>query len=178
MKPLQPCDQSPQSRFTAIAKHFSVDFSGAAKIAAEVARMLALAAAVICGGVLAGCTIPSDCGDLDYPTYGGAWQRTRRDSGRVGSLFDPAGARTATLSPRELPETEGPETEGQGRSAKDSILSAPPDAIRGPVDGTKAEDDPLRQPSPSDRTNPDRLRELKLDDINIQRGSPLPPDLN
>jgi len=123
--------------------------------------------------MIAGCTIPSDCGDLDYPTYGGAWQRTRRDSGRVGSVFDPAGARTATLSPRELPETDG-----ETRSARDSILSSPPDTLPSPADAPKADNDPLRQPSPSDRTDPSKLRDLQLDDINIQRGSPSPPDLN
>lgn len=38
-----------------------------------------------------GCTICADC-DLDsYNAYGGRWQRTDRDAGRVGSLFHPAG---------------------------------------------------------------------------------------
>jgi hypothetical protein len=173
MKPLQPCDQPSRSDFATFAERLSGNFTGAAKGVAEVARMMALAAVVVCGGMLAGCTIPSDCGDLDYPTYGGAWQRTRRDSGRVGSVFDPAGARTATLSPRELPETDG-----QTRSARDSILSTPPDTMRDPGDQRRGDDDPLRQPSPSDRPNPDRLRDLQLDDINIQRGTPIPPDLN
>lgn len=173
MKPLLPCDQPTRSRFTTFAQRLSDFFTGVAKGVAEVVRMAALAAVVVSGGVLAGCTIPSDCGDLDYPTYGGAWQRTRRDSGRVGSVFDPAGARTATLSPRELPDIEG-----ETRSARDSILSTPPDTLRDPADRTRAEDDPLRQPSPSDRSNPDRLRDLRLDDIDIQRGTPIPPDLN
>ncbi|HBJ38533.1 MAG TPA: hypothetical protein DDZ51_28020 [Planctomycetaceae bacterium] len=173
MKPLLPCDQPCRIRFSIVADRLSAGFSSAARGIAKVSQMTALAAVVVSGGVLAGCTIPSDCGDLDYPTYGGAWQRTRRDSGRVGSVFDPAGARTATLSPRELPDTDG-----QTRSARDSILSTPPDSLRGPADGTKAEDDPLRQPSPSDKNNADKLRDLQLDDINIQRGSPVPRDLN
>ncbi len=40
---------------------------------------------------LGGCRLCQDCGDIDYPTYGGAWERTIRDRGRVGSVFDPAG---------------------------------------------------------------------------------------
>ena len=52
-----------------------------------------------------GCRICLDTHDLDYPTYGGAWQRTTRDSGRVGSLFDPAGGKVATLVDRNEPPT-------------------------------------------------------------------------
>ena len=50
---------------------------------------------------LAGCRLCQDCEDIAYPTYGGAWQRTIRDSGRVGSLFDPAGARASELVARD-----------------------------------------------------------------------------
>lgn len=51
-----------------------------------------------------GCRICADC-DLDsYPAYGGAWERTLRDSGRVGSVFDPGGVRAASLTPRTDPE--------------------------------------------------------------------------
>jgi len=173
MKPLQPNAQQADSHFTMFAQRVLGSISSAVIGVAAAARMMTLAAVVVSGGVLAGCTIPSDCGDLDYPTYGGAWQRTRRDSGRVGSVFDPAGARTATLSPRELPETDG-----QTRSARDSILSTPPDSVRNPEARETGDDDPLRQKSPSDRANPDKLRDLRLDDINLQRGTPIPPDLN
>jgi len=137
-------------------------------------RSMLTAVAIVVGVTVAGCTIPSDCGDLDYPTYGGAWQRTRRDSGRVGSIFDPAGARTATLSPKELPE--GSE---HSRSPGESILSAPPTAPGlGTPEGPTGGDDPLLEPSPSDRLSPDRLRSLDLDDIDMQRGQSAPPDLN
>lgn len=172
MKLLQPCDRSRQTRFAVPVRRLSSGLCGAAKCVAEAIRVAVLAAAIVGGGVLAGCTIPSDCGDLDYPTYGGAWQRTRRDSGRVGSVFDPAGARTATLSPRELPDGDG-----ETRSTRDSILSKP-DAMRNQADGIRVDEDPLRQPSPSDRMSPDRLRDLRLEDINIRRGTPVPPDLN
>jgi len=173
MKPLQPCDHSKDDRFTTVSGQLAIEVRSAARCVVAVVRTVTLATAIVSGGVIAGCTIPSDCGDLDYPTYGGAWQRTRRDSGRVGSVFDPAGARTATLSPRELPETDG-----QTRSSRDSILSSPPDTMQAPADGTRADDDPLRQPSPSDQPDSDKLRDLQLEDINIQRGTPEPPDLN
>jgi len=138
-------------------------------------RKLTAAAAVLAGGVIAGCTIPSDCGDLDYPTYGGAWERTRRDSGRVGSIFDPAGARVSTLAPRDAIEQSG-----DLRSPRESILSAPP-GLRSELKGAESESiDPSEtgQPSPSDRFDRDKLRALDLDDINIESGAPLPPDLN
>lgn len=173
MNPMQACDQSRNRRSDATERQSAVNLCGACKCLAEAVRVTVIAATIVGGGVIAGCTIPSDCGDLDYPTYGGAWQRTRRDSGRVGSVFDPAGARTATLSPRELPESEE-----EGRSARDSILSSPADTLPSPGDTPRGDDDPLRQPSPSDRPDPDKLRNLQLDDINIQSGRPAPPDLN
>ncbi len=128
--------------------------------------------ALLLGGVLSltGCTLPADHGDMDYPAYGGAWQRTRRDSGRVGSLFDPAGGRTATLSPRdELEEGES------ARSSRDSILSGPPTGRREPLPPGAA--DPLER-SPSDRYDPEQLRSLDLEDIQVERGQPAPPDLH
>jgi hypothetical protein len=138
-------------------------------------QSLAVAAAVLAGGVIAGCTIPSDCGDLDYPTYGGAWERTRRDGGRVGSIFDPAGARVSSLAPRD-----GEEESGDLRSPRESILSAPPggrsDLQRSESESREASEP--RQPSPSDRLDRDKLQSLDLDDIDIESGAPLPPDLN
>jgi hypothetical protein len=128
-----------------------------------------LAVVVLCGaGVVTGCTIPSDCGDLDYPTYGGAWQRTRRDGGRVGSVFDPAGARSATLVDRDQHD----ETENV-RSPREGILSTPPALDR----NGNAADDSSALPSPSERIDAERLRSLDLDEISIERGSPAPPDL-
>ena len=52
---------------------------------------------------VAGCRICADCEDLAYPAYGGAWQRTNRDSGRVGSVFDPAGGKAPELVDRDDP---------------------------------------------------------------------------
>lgn len=55
----------------------------------------------VCGG----CRLCHDCHPTDYPAYGGAWERTRRDGGRVASVFDPAGARAAELADRSEPPT-------------------------------------------------------------------------
>ncbi|MFG0254621.1 MAG: hypothetical protein ACF787_05930, partial [Rhodopirellula sp. JB053] len=60
-----------------------------------------LAGAVLAGPVLVssgGCRLCADCDLESYPSYGGAWQRTLRDSGRVGSIFDPGGSRASDLS--------------------------------------------------------------------------------
>ena len=115
-----------------------------------------------------GCVLPSDAGDLDYPTYGGAWQRTRRDGGRVGSIFDPGGGSTAAMSPRsELRMEESARSPGEG------ILSMPAEP---PRDGSQPRDEfaPDAPSSPLDR---DRLRSLELDEIGIELGNPAPPDL-
>jgi len=172
---MQMSDNLNQVRNDSIATCIASLFYRSASRVIRTTRMIVTAIALVLGVTVAGCTIPSDCGDLDYPTYGGAWQRTRRDSGRVGSIFDPAGARTATLSPKELPE--GSE---HSRSPGESILSAPPAApgLGGTPAGPTGGDDPLLEPSPSDRLSPDRLRSLDLDDIDMQRGQSAPPDLN
>jgi hypothetical protein len=41
----------------------------------------------------AGCTMCSSSDHRSFSAYGGLWQRTVRDQGRVGSVIDPAGAR-------------------------------------------------------------------------------------
>jgi hypothetical protein len=131
---------------------------------------------IACGSsMLSGCTIPSDCGDLDYPTYGGAWQRTRRDSGRVGSIFDPAGARAPSLTARDDPSEDA-----EGRAMRDSILSAPPsgDAAQPQPQRSDQQREEQPAPSPSDQFDRDRLRALDLDEINLEPGNPAPPYLN
>lgn len=129
--------------------------------------------AVMFAATFTGCTLCQDCGDLDYPTYGGAWQRTRRDSGRVGSIFDPAGARTATLSDRDS-------------DSNDPSIINPNDQTGSGVDDEAASSDDLKeldaegdkQPSPSDRSpSGDKLRELDLEDINVEANDLLPPDI-
>jgi len=64
---------------------------------------------------LAGCRLCSDIEDMDYPAFGGSWQRTVRDSGRVGSVFDSAGGKVANLTDRDQPlPTDAQERQQQG----------------------------------------------------------------
>ncbi len=130
-----------------------------------------------------GCTLCQPCGELDYPTYGGAWERTRRDGGRVGSVFDPAGARSAVLSDRDSdPEDRSirtsqggsgitdPDKRGDEQDAND------PDRSDDPRDGETGGD---RTPSPSDmdKKTPAPSRDLELEDINLLPGNLLPSDI-
>ncbi len=57
--------------------------------------------AVLCLGLLvasAGCSICQGPDDYGYPAYGGRWQRTNRDYGRVGSRFTPEVGTQVTVS--------------------------------------------------------------------------------
>lgn len=66
-------------------------------------RWLAVGLMLLGLAPLTGCRICPDCDDIAYPAFGGSWQRTKRDSGRVGSVFDPAGGKTSELAPRDSP---------------------------------------------------------------------------
>ncbi len=114
---------------------------------------------------LGGCRLCQDCGDLDYPTYGGAWERTIRDRGRVGSVFDPAGAQSGKMSDRVVVE------EGRKRSPSET------DDVEGLNGQAPAEDNP-ESPSDDQRQNElDKLRDLRLEDINTDTQDFVPPDL-
>jgi len=122
---------------------------------------------------LTGCTLCQDCGDLEYPTYGGAWQRTRRDSGRVGSIFDPAGARTATLSERDSDREDS-----SFRTDAPAGSGLPAGDAEGRMDDPKNDSaGSEKEKSPSDRSKDlDQLRELDLNDINVMDSELEPPD--
>lgn len=127
---------------------------------------------------LTGCTLCQDCGDLDYPTYGGAWQRTRRDSGRVGSLFDPAGARTATLSDRDSGREDELTRNSAARVGSGVAGESEDDRPRYPRDVFRSQEPDERAPSPSDRPRDGSpLRDLNLEDIDVPRADLLPPDV-
>lgn len=122
---------------------------------------------------LGGCRICLDTHDLDYPAYGGAWQRTQRDSGRVGSVFDPGGAKVAALVEREDPLTpdvmermkqsaEGtqdpdrqPDFEGDSSSEEFEEMDPTPELMDKNLEDIEEEQD-------SD------LRERRLEDIEIR----------
>ncbi len=126
-----------------------------------------------------GCRLCCDNEDLAYPAYGGAWQRTRRDSGRVGSLFDPAGARAATLVSRDDPSTvdeiyRSSETE-RNRNDTDDV----DDPGSGDSEGEASEPGPRLGPSDEDlERKSDELKKLELEDIDVIRGNPAPPHLH
>jgi hypothetical protein len=157
-------------------------------------RDIGLVATLVALTGFLGCTLPSDQGDLDYPTYGGAWQRTRPDGGRVGSIFDPAGGKVATLAPKAKPRMDDP-----NRSASDSILSVTPDGQQRDSDKLEEIERPDREksdaappepdarspksddgetlPSPSDRKQRDRLRSIELDQISAETEGDDSPEL-
>lgn len=157
-------------------------------------RDIGLVATLVALTGFLGCTLPSDQGDLDYPTYGGAWQRTRPDGGRVGSIFDPAGGKVASLAPKSKPRMDDP-----NRSASDSILSVTPESqkkgsgkpeeverpdreksdsdARDPDENSPKPDDNETLPSPSDRMQRDRLRSMELDQISAETEGDDSPEL-
>lgn len=133
-----------------------------------------------------GCRICADCEDLAYPAYGGAWQRTSRDTGRVGSIFDPAGAKSSALVPRDTPPK--PDELERERQRDDDDDTDEPDR-RKEEDEAETDDDrdfesmedDLRDRELEDieEEKEDELRKKDLDDINIRLipGEPMPPVL-
>jgi len=137
--------------------------------------------------LLSGCRICADCEDQAYPAYGGAWQRTIRDTGRVGSVFEPAGAKAFDFAARDQPE-DAVEQERQRYKERGSDVNDPgeseEDESAGGDDGEgKLEDrkNELRERDLDDIDNPKEreLRERKLDEIDVKviQGSPTPPVL-
>lgn len=106
-----------------------------------------------------GCRICADCEDLDYPAYGGAWQRTLRQSGRVGSVFDPGGAKAAMLVDKTTPE-DPDEIERRRQEASDKDDDFDPDE-RDADDEDEGDD----EKSESMKEREEKLRQQELDDI-------------
>lgn len=90
-----------------------------------------------------GCAVCGSPFDYTYSTYGGKWQRDDETSGRVGSLFEPAGpvppgdgqAATPASAPTVAPSVEpanGPVNPGD---ASPPLLSAPKSADAAPFPG-------------------------------------------
>lgn len=137
-------------------------------------RLLTCLGILIFALSLTGCRICKSCEDFDYPSYGGSWQRTVRDQGRVGSLFDPAGAKVASLTDRDAPDTED-EIERSKPENQD-------DPMNDELEGEEAEDSDSdtrdREPNQGDLDNQDlndiesekddSLEDLKLDDIEVR----------
>lgn len=102
----------------------------------------------------AGCRICADCEDLAYPAYGGAWQRTKRDSGRVGSIFDPAGGKASDLTNREQP-LSADAIERQRQLERGSNLTDP----------DRQPDETLEATPETEGTPENELRNRELEDI-------------
>ena len=120
-----------------------------------------------------GCRTSFDTYDMDYPAYGGAWQRTNRECGRVGSLFDPAGGKVASLVDRDEPPTpdvmerlknSGSTDPDRQENNRDS--DGAPSDVRQEVDPT----DELMQRRLEDikEEKEDELRQRQLEDIEIR----------
>ncbi|TWT73380.1 hypothetical protein [Allorhodopirellula solitaria] len=119
--------------------------------------------------VLGGCRLCADCDDEAYASYGGAWQRTLRDSGRVGSIFDPGGSRASDLSARA--QSDGPSMDYAGGDDGDSSDAAPnAEASGAPQDrdimDTDGEAPPAQDSEAEQREREKRFREFELEDIN------------
>lgn len=139
--------------------------------------------------LLAGCRICADCEDQAYPAYGGAWQRTIRDTGRVGSMFDPAGARAFDLASREQPQDISAqerkryleETDGIDRSEDEDLDDESSDADDEQADRLRERQRNLRDRDLDDIENPkeQEQQKKKLDEIDVKviRGTPAPPSL-
>ncbi|TWU10204.1 hypothetical protein [Allorhodopirellula heiligendammensis] len=124
--------------------------------------------------LLGGCRLCADCDDDAYPSYGGIWQRTNRDSGRVGSIFDPGGSRQSDLSQRA--ESDGEDTAnrfesngGSGNLPADGAVPSPSQNGERDIMDTDGLEPP-EQPSDEDlRELEQRYRDLKLEEINHRR---------
>lgn len=142
--------------------------------------------------LLGGCRICADCEDAAYPAYGGSWQRTIRNTGRVGSLFDPAGAKAFDLASRDEPDGAD-QLERERYKARGSGVKDPDELDEESEDESDSIDDSLEEKRLRDRE--DELRERKLEDIEnpkeqeqrekeldeidvrVIRGAPAPPIL-
>ena len=122
---------------------------------------------------LGGCRICLDTHDLDYPAYGGAWQRTQRDSGRVGSVFDPGGAKVAALVEREDPLTP----DVMERMKQSAEGTQDPDRQPGFEGDSSSEEFEEMDPTPElmdknlediEQEQDSDLRERRLEDIEIR----------
>lgn len=131
-----------------------------------------LALGLLSIALLGGCRICRSCEDVAYPAYGGSWQRTVRDSGRVASLFDPAGAKGSALVSREAPI----EADEQNRRARDPDEFDPEAADEEKrdesLDADEKKDEGLEDAPNLDDIEDEKsekLKDLKLDEIEALR---------
>ena len=144
-----------------------------------------------------GCRICSDCEDIAYPAYGGAWERTQRNHGRVGSVFDPGGALASTLINKDIPlepdeierirQSEEGSEDGQdeedemdsldpfeGRSDRSSDEEIDSMDLESDMGDADIRDDDLDEELERRKKE---LQDMELQDIQVIPGDPLPPVL-
>ncbi|QDV82542.1 hypothetical protein TBK1r_14730 [Stieleria magnilauensis] len=120
-----------------------------------------------------GCRLCCDREDQAYSAYGGSWERTQRDSGRVGSLFDPGGARVGDVSPRD--------------AGRDEIEARERVAPLGGVKSRGSDGDPTPEPPQLEKKSEEeteqefqerlkRFQKEKMLNASIVPGEPSPPD--
>ena len=129
-------------------------------------RLSLLVAILFAVTPLGGCRICSDCEDADYSAYGGAWQRTLRDRGRVGSVFDPGGAKVSSLVDRDAPESQT-EIERKRQGERDSDDDTPERDEETPEENDNEPSDDDEADSLQDKAK--ELRDKELDDIEGDR---------
>lgn len=145
-------------------------------------RFAALVVALLAIFPLTGCRICTNTEDLAYPSYGGAWQRTLRESGRVGSVYDPGGAQASSLVSREDPitadEIERNRRDAEGIEEDDPEMDDETEDEEGMDEGPDGDDG--TDGSDSDRDDEvekkkQELRDQKFDEVKVIPGDPLPP---
>ena len=119
-------------------------------------RFLWVAMLVLAG--LTGCAMCDNSQDGTYPAFGGKWQRDNPVSGRVGSLFDPAGVQVTdqvTLSEAEptLAEPETAEATEETAPAEDAA----------PTEGGAPSEAPEEAPKEAPRVAPESTPDKPLE---------------
>ena len=132
---------------------------------------LLLIAAVASTG--SGCRLCCDSEDIAYGAYGGVWERTNRDSGRVGSLFDAGGARVSSLSPRDSVENV------DDQRSRIIPLEQEEDRRGEPTEDPTDDSPEPKSDSETDQEFQDRLKKFEAErmlNAKVIPGNPIPPD--
>ncbi|MCC9640831.1 hypothetical protein LOC71_00980 [Rhodopirellula sp. JC740] len=139
----------------------------ARRTASAVFSLIVLAAIVMPS---TGCRLCADCESDAYPAYGGAWERTLRETGRVGSVFDPGGVRAADLESRTDPETADRRIRGRSQYGDASSADSSEDRQKNSADEQRKLDEEARDNDKTPQQQEAELEELekRLEGLNLQ----------